>query len=126
MIEIRNIFKNYSINIYVYLIILTVINWVILKSFKQKIKRELRKDKRQNKKKSNLIYIIVLPVFSYITYLIFSNKNSQNSVSGSDIKTTSESINKTDTVVTDISSLKNITKGSNGSVYDKPFPLSGD
>jgi hypothetical protein len=65
-------------------------------------------------------------VVAYITYLIFSNRNSQNSISSSDIKTTSESINKTDTVVTDISSFKDITKRSNGLIYDKPFPLSGD
>jgi uncharacterized membrane protein len=110
-------------NIYLYLLILTVTNWIILKSFKRKIKTELQKDKRNTKTKSNLIYIIVLPVVSYITYLIFSNRNTQNLNPTDDIKAISESINKTDTIVTDISSLKDIAKQS---TYDKPFPLSGD
>lgn len=123
MLQIRNIFKNYTMNIYLYLLILTVTNWIILKSFKRKIKTELQKDKRNTKTKSNLIYIIVLPVVSYITYLIFSNRNTQNLNPTDDIKAISESINKTDTIVTDISSLKDIAKQS---TYDKPFPLSGD
>jgi uncharacterized membrane protein len=71
MIEIRNIFKNYSINIYVYLIILTVINWAILRSFKQKIKKEFRKDKRQNKTKSNLIYVCVSLMYNTIKKIYF-------------------------------------------------------
>ena len=63
-----------TLNIHLLTIIFTFGFYVLLKSFKQSV---LEQELEQNKKRSNLVYLLYIPLTLYVSYYVLTTKDIQ-------------------------------------------------